>query len=195
MDIRENHGRMTTSFAEIISCSTKSELEKLCKTARLPKSNFADFIVACKAGVTHLNHTMHFIDYVPAELQHQESDWEILNADSKIQSSKQGQKALKRLFKSHGERQYRVGHMFISKELSHPIREWHFVFFEIDELYDKGSHWVKGSHVHITNYLWPNLYCQTIWEDFVLRKKFPNSKLHLSYIDEGRNSSCNQQSC
>ncbi len=40
-----------------------------------------------------------------------------------------------------------------------------------------------GPHIHITNYLWPGLYCQQIWEDFIMRKTFPNSKLHLSFMD------------
>jgi hypothetical protein len=179
---------MTNSFAEIIICSTKNELEKLCKSSKITKSSFTDFIVECKAGLTHLNHTMHYIDFVPTELQQQEGDWEVFEGACQNQTSKQRQKAVTRLFKLHGKRQIRVGHMFISKEITHPIREWHFVFFEIKELYDKDSHWVNGSHVHITNHLWPNLYCQTIWENFILRKEFPASKFHLSYRDELRNS-------
>ena len=174
------------SFIDIIQCTNKSELEKLCKATTITMSEFVDFIVICKAGQTHLNHTMHYVDFVPPELKEKDEDWNILNADTALQATKKGQKALRRLFKSHGKRQYRVGHMFMSKELAHPIREWHFVFFEVNELRARNNHWVMGPHVHLTNYLWPNLYCQQIWEQFVLNKEFPKAKLHLSCIDKKR---------
>jgi hypothetical protein len=109
---------MTTAFVGIIKCSVKSELEKLCKASTITMSEFVDFIVVCKAGLTPLNHTMHYVDFVPQEVEEKEDDWKILNADAAAQASKEGQKALRRLFKSHGKRQYRVGHMFFSKELS-----------------------------------------------------------------------------
>lgn len=150
---------MHTSFVDIILCNEKNELKKLCKTSTISKSEFVDFIVACEAGLTHLNHTMQYFDFVPSELEERKDDWKILNSDKKTQSSNEGQKAFNRLFKAHGKKQYRVGHMFVSKELAHPNHEWHFVFFEINELYTKNNHWGRGQHVHITNYLWPNLYC------------------------------------
>ena len=145
---------------------------------------FVDFIILCKAGLTPLNHTMHFFDFVPDELKEREDDWKILGAGREAQASKEGQSALRRLFKSHGKRQYRVGHMFFSKEFAPPLKYWHFIFFETNELCANNNHWKMGPHVHITNHLWPNLYCQTIWDAFVLRKEFPSSKLHLSCIDE-----------
>ena len=180
---------MSTAFLDIICCTTKSELEKLCKTTTVTMTEFTDFIVLCKAGLTPLNHTMHFVDFVPPELEEKEDDWKILGASRELHTSKDGQKAIRRLFKAHGKRQYRVGHMFFSKELTHPLSTWHFVFFELNELRAKGNHWEKGPHVHITNHLWPNIYCQSIWEAFILRKEFPQAKLHLSCIDEQRNDS------
>jgi hypothetical protein len=102
-----------------------------------------------------------------------------------------GQSAIRRLFKAHGKRQYRVGHMFFSREVAHPLSEWHFVFFETKELKADGNHWEGGAHVHITNYLWPNLYCQTLWEQFVLRREFPKTKLHLACIDNTQERSRN----
>jgi hypothetical protein len=177
---------MCTSFLDIIRCTDMSELQKLCKSTTITMAEFVDFIVACKAGFTHLNHTMHYADFVPAELEEKSDDWKILNADAATQATKQGQKALRRLFKAHGKGQYRVGHMFFSKEFVHPIGEWHFVFFEVNELRVRDNHWEMGPHVHITNYLWPNLYCQPIWEQFVLNREFPQAKLHLSCTDERR---------
>lgn len=177
-------GKMSTTFVDIIMCTKKSELEKLCKTSTITMSEFVDFIVGCKAGLTHLSHMMHIVDFVPPDVETKEDDWKILDADRTSQATKEGQKAFRRLFKSDGMRQYRVGHMFVTKEVSHPIREWHFVFFELNELRAKNNHWEFGSHVHLTNYLWPNLYCQKIWEDFVLTKAIPKAKLHLSCIDD-----------
>lgn len=129
---------------------------------------------------------MWWIDYVPENLETRDEDWAVLGADTAAMRSKETQKALRRLFKAHGEQKNKVGHMFISKELQNPIKEWHFVFFEIEELYRRNNHWVAGPHVHITNHLWPGLYCQRIWEDFVIRKSFPSAKLHLPFNDPVR---------
>ena len=177
---------MVNTFAEVILCKDKRSLSQLCRTTTVSQSDFVDFIIACKADLTHLNHTMHFVDYVPDHLVETDQDLAVLKADRAFQQSKQGQVSLRKLFKTHGERKYKVGHMFISKELQHPISEWHFVFFEIKELATGANHWQGGPHVHITNYLWPNLYCQPIWEDFIHRSAFPSSKLHLSFIDPSR---------
>jgi hypothetical protein len=177
---------MVNTFAEVIFCKDKKSLTQLCKVTTVPQSHFVDFILACKAGLTHLNHTMHYVDYVPDHLMETDQDLAVLKADKAFQQSKQGQVSLRKVLKDHGERKYKVGHMFVSKELQHPIKEWHFVCFEIKELTARANHWQGGPHVHITNHLWPNLYCQPIWEDFVHRKIFPSSKLHLSFIDPSR---------
>lgn len=169
-------------------CKEKKELKQLCKRLRIDGGDFSDFILACKAGVTHLNHTMHYFDCVPEHLATRESDFEILDASREVQDSPEGKKAFRRLFKMHGQRKYKVAHMFFSKEVKHPLSEWHMVFFEADELKEKDNHWCGGAHVHIVNYLWPNLYCQKLWEDFIAKKEFPSAKLHLSFNDEVRRS-------
>ena len=173
-------------FVDIILCRDKKSLKTLCKSVVVRSDEFASFILACKAGVTHLNHTMHWCDSVPEHLKERETDEEIFSAPREIQASKQGQAAFRRLFKAHGQRKYNIGHMFISKEISHPISEWHFVFWEVQELDARNNHWVGGTHVHITNYLWPNLYCQDVWEDFINRNRFPSSKLHVSFVETSR---------
>lgn len=175
-----------TAFAEIILCKEKSQLEKLCKKSTISMEDFVGFIMACEAGVTHLNHIIHYFDYVPDELETKEEDWAILSASAEERASKEGQKSLRRVFKLHDKRQYRVGHMFFSKELVQPFSEWHFIFFEVKELNQRNNHWEKGAHIHITNHLWPNLACQDVWNEFLTQRKFPTAKLHLSCIDENR---------
>ncbi|WP_222427629.1 hypothetical protein [Desulfobotulus alkaliphilus] len=118
---------------------------------------------------------------MPDHLETREDDWKILDGDEILRKSNEGKKAIRRLFKTHGERKYKVGHMFFSKERIHPLSEWHFVFFEINETDNRNNHWVLGAHVHIVNYLWPNLNCQEIWSDFVQGRVFPKIKLHVSY--------------
>ncbi len=135
---------MENSFLQVLMCQDKKELKQLCKALTVEKSDFIDVIIACKAGVAHLNHTMHYFDYVPEHLE--------------------------------------------TRETEHPLREWHMVFFEMNELRDKNNHWCGGSHVHITNHLWPKLYCQDLWNDFLSTRAFPSTKLHLAFNDELRRS-------
>jgi hypothetical protein len=98
-------------FVEIVSCGNKNSLRKLCKKLTVTSEEFTDFIIACEAGLTHLNHTMHFSDTVPAHLEEREADLAVLDAERQVQVSKLGQASLRRLFKAHGERKYNVGHM------------------------------------------------------------------------------------
>lgn len=179
---------MENTFARVLICQNKKELKKLCNTLTVESSDFVDVIAACKAGEFRLNHTMHFFDYVPEHLEACENDFKILNSSRKVLVSNDGQKAIRRLFKTHGQRKYRVAHLFFSREIQHPLDEWHMVFFEMDELSDRDNHWCGGPHVHITNYFWPNLYCQDLWDAFLTRKEFPSTKLHLAFNDELRNS-------
>src|ERR1035437_7883724 len=109
---------MHMPISEILQCADKNQLKKLCKSATITMDDFANFILVCKAGFTHLNHTMHFTDFVPPELEEKPDDWKILKSGSAAHASKEGQKALCRLFKSHGKRQVRIGHMFFSKEMA-----------------------------------------------------------------------------
>jgi hypothetical protein len=177
---------MPNKFAAILSCQDKRSLRSLCKNITVSQAEFVDVIMACQQRATRLNHVMRWIDHVPESLAVRNEDWDVLNADPETIRSRKSQKALCRLFKAHGQRKYMVGHMFISKELQHPIKEWHFVFFEIDELHTRNNHWVAGPHVHIINHLWPRLYCQQVWEDFVARRRFPNASLHVAFDDPVR---------
>lgn len=177
---------MDNSFLRVLMCRDKKELKKLCKTMTVEKCDFVDVVAACKTGLSHLNHTMYYFDYVPEYLETRESDFDILDASREVQASPDGKKAFRRLFKTHGQRKYKVAHMFFSREIQHPLSEWHMVFFELDELKEKDNHWCGGAHVHITNYLWPNLCCQDLWDDFLSKREFPSSKLHLAFNDEHR---------
>ena len=177
---------MNNKFAALINCKTKRELTTLCKNIEVNSQEFTEFIIGCKMGLTRLNHAMHYFDFVPEHLETRVDDWGILDADETTKKSSEGKKAIRRLFKSHGQRKYKVGHMFVSKELTHPLSEWHFVFFEINEINNHDNHWVLGAHFHIVNHHWPNLYCQEIWTDFVQNKVFPKTKLHVGYFDQSR---------
>ena len=172
---------MSNKFIDLISCENKQKLATLCKSIQISSEDFTNYIIACKSGHTHLNHMMHYFDYVPPHLETRKEDWNITQADEATRNSKEGKKHLRRLFKSHGQRKYKVGHMFMSKEHSHPISQWHFIFFEINELNKTENHWILGSHIHMVNYHWPNIYCQEVWNDFINNKKFPSAKLHIQY--------------
>ncbi|MBM4208622.1 MAG: hypothetical protein FJ190_11665 [Gammaproteobacteria bacterium] len=171
------------NFAQLISCKKKKDLEKFCKSESVSSPEFADFIAACMSGTMPLNHAMKYFDYVPPHLETRDEDWTVLNSRNASERTPDENRVIRRIFKTHAERKYRVGHMFFSKELSHPIKEWHFAFFELDELEDLGNHWVNSSHIHFVNCLWPKLYCQDIWNDFVLHKRFPSAKLHVKYTN------------
>lgn len=172
-----------TLFTTIINCGSKAELKRLCKNATVTMSDIVDFVICCEAGITRLNHTMYYFDYVPPDLEVRDEDFAILDSSNDVRKTKESKKAFRRLFKDHAQRKYCVGHMFFSKELKQPFKEWHFIFFDLKELDDKNNHWKMGPHVHITNYLWPNYHCQHIWNSFVAQRQFPESKLHLACVN------------
>lgn len=173
----------SVDILDIIMCDNKNALKKLCKNARIRRKDFVAFIMMCQGGYTHLNHTMHYFHEIPEQLQEKETDLAFLEASQEERRTPEGKKALNRLFDTHQQRKYKVAHMFFSREIRPPCKEWHMIFFEARERDDKGNHWCGGPHVHITNYLWTNLDAQTLWDNFHDKRGFPRSKLHVSFID------------
>ena len=169
------------TFIEVLKCPSKKELAKLCKDHTILSGDFTDFIILCKSGICHLSHVMTFHDYVPEHLETTEEDFAILNAPKEVQQSPKGQSSFTRLFKAHSQRKYRVGHMFYEKSASDADAEWHFIFFELNELEHKNNHWVGGPHFHMVNYLWPNISPNDVWHNFAAKKEYPNTKLHIRY--------------
>ena len=169
------------SFIEILKCNTKQKLAKACKNTEVLSSDFAAFILMCNSGDYHLEHTIRYHDFVPEHLETTDEDFNITLQSKEIISSPKGQKSLNRLFKSHGERKIRIGHLFYERPSNKRAVEWHFIFFDMDELKENDNHWVGGSHIHISNYLWPELNIEKTWREFTKDRKFPNAKMHIKY--------------
>ncbi|HGU0846748.1 TPA: hypothetical protein ACM6YQ_000780, partial [Escherichia coli] len=64
--------------------------------------------------------------------------------------------------------------------------EWHFIFFNINELKDKNNHWSQGAHIHLVNYLFTGVSVQGVWDDFIKYNTTPSAKLHIKYNDPSR---------
>jgi hypothetical protein len=70
-----------------------------------------------------------------------------------------------------------VGHMFVEKE----SRKWHFFYFDQRDTSEQANHWVGGSHIHLTNYLWPNADPVTLLERFTKGNPLLRSALHIRF--------------
>jgi hypothetical protein len=173
---------MVNTIVEILCSADKKELTAKCKRIEIQKTDFTDFILLCKSGLCHLEHRMEFFDFVPEDVQTREEDWDVLNAPPSELNLMESKKSLRRLFKMHGMRKYIVGHLFIESDKTHNP-EWHFIFFEINELKDRNNHWSEGAHVHLVNHLFPSINVQDVWSDFIKNKKTPSSKLHIRFND------------
>lgn len=172
---------MLETFIELLKCSSKNDLQKTCKSIEVASSDFVDFIMLCKSGHGPFEHAMHYHDFVPDHLETTEEDFDILNQSREIQQSKKGKKSFTRLFKTHGQRKYKIGHLFYEKNNGQEGKVWHFIFYEMSELKEINNHWVGGSHFHIVNYLWPNINIHKVWHDFIHNKEYPSTKLHVKY--------------
>ncbi|MGI2107308.1 hypothetical protein ACRN9A_19450 [Shewanella frigidimarina] len=176
---------MSNTFVDILSSANKKELTKNCKHIEVQRNDFTDFIHLCKSGLCHLEHRIKYFDIVPDDVKERSHDWDNLNALSNEISSIERQKSLSRLFKMHGFRKYIVGHLFLERNCSvNP--EWHFIFFEINELKDANNHWKEGAHIHLSNYLFSNLNVADVWNNFVKTHATPTQKIHVRYNDPTR---------
>lgn len=176
---------MTNTIVEILSSKNKKELTLKCKRIEVKKEDFTDFIALCNSGCCHLEHRMQSFDLLPDDVKIREEDWDILNSTQVEINSIQGEKAIRRLFKMHDLRKYIVGHLFLEKNaIESP--EWHFIFFNINELKDKNNHWSQGAHIHLVNYLFTGVSVQGVWDDFINYNTTPSAKLHIKYNDPSR---------
>ena len=65
--------------------------------------------------------------------------------------------------------------------------EWHFFYFDQRDLAENDNHWQEGGpHIHLVNWLWPNLDGDLVWSDFVRNKEVPRQALHLRYVSDDR---------
>jgi hypothetical protein len=78
------------------------------------------------------------------------------------------------------QRRWLVGHMFYTASLY----EWHFIYFDQrDTEARRPNHWKRGAHIHLVNWMWPNLDPKTVWKEFVENRKPPGGALHIRYDD------------
>lgn len=174
------------SIVEILSSTNKKELTAKCKRIEVNRDDFTAFISLCNSGFCHLEHRMKFFDLVPDDVKVRDEDWAALSSSPADMNSIQGKKSIRRLFMMHGLRKYIVGHLFIERNaIDNP--EWHFIFFNLNEIKDQNNHWSQGAHIHLVNYLFTDVSVQNVWNEFITKSKTPNSKLHIRYRDSTRN--------
>ena len=168
------------SFLKVLTFDKKRPLERYCRTAIVYGSDLAATIVECNRGVLPFHHRIHHRDIVPRHLPPTEASLDALsrNAAKGVGPlDRDGRKAARKVFALFDERRWLVGHMFFTAGM----QKWHFFYFDQRDMAENANHWKGGPHIHLVNWLWPNLDPHSVWRDFVGENRPPSQALHIRY--------------
>ena len=173
-------GHSIDALLKIFTIQKKAELTKHCRTATIYRRDFANFIIACEAGILPWQHRISHRDFTPEHLTLSDEDLEAL-ASSKVGPAEGRTKtAINKVFQTFGQRRLLVGHIFYNADLS----DWHFLYFDQRDTAKRGNHWTAGSHVHIINRLWPAWNAESLWRKFLSGNVRLDDSLHIRFSDK-----------
>ena len=143
-------------------------------------SDFATVVLTCKVGALPFHHKIHYTDTIPDHLVPDET-WGAALGDSGVGPLKSpAQKVVNKIGSLFEQRRYLVGHVFFTPGLD----QWHFIYFDQrDTESQRQNHWKGGAHIHLVNWLWPNIDPRTVWTEFVEHRKVPGGALHIRFDD------------
>jgi len=151
---------------EICLADKKSLLSSLCKKATISQEDFANFIIASESGLLPWLHKISYRDFIPEHLRLTEADRTAL-VGGKVGEPvpRAAQKSLTKTMQIFEQRRYLVGHLFYTPTLAN----WHLFYFDQrDTEQRRANHWKGGSHLHLTNWLWPHQDCQSAGGFFLI---------------------------
>ncbi len=167
------------SLLKIFEFEKKARLRSYCKTLRVSSTDFAALILSCDTSSIPFSHKMSVREFVPAHLNPSESEEQALGDNPPGDLSPEAEKWVSKISQAFVERQYRVGHIFYTPDLS----KWHFFCFDLNDL-DAENQWKEGSHVHFLNWLWTGQTADSVWSKFVKENERPGAVIHLRFSFE-----------
>jgi|ERR1035437_937641 hypothetical protein len=170
--------RKIDHLLKIFEISKKSILEKYCKSLTIYSKDFFNLISWADDNNPNYFHKIYYREIIPTDLQ------STLNELPKIQIDKlnavDASIFLKKLAQVIKVRRQLVGHMFYNKDVS----KWHFFYFDQRDTSENNNRWGNGSHIHLTNHLWPNHDPVYILKQFYEDKPYFTGGKHIRFIDK-----------
>lgn len=167
-------------MVDICTAEKKSRLSAICKKARIPQEDFVNFIVASEAGLLPWRHKISSRDFVPEHLQLTQKDIDASRDHSEVgkPASPAMNKSLNKSWEAGRQRRLLVGHLFYTPSLDN----WHLFYFDQRDREGRTNHWAGGAHIHLVNWLWPGLNCQSTWEYFNSGNVQMKGALHIRFL-------------
>lgn len=163
--------------------SKKRDFLRYCREARIYGCDFATIISVFHGGFPPFRHQSHHHDIWREDLAPTQEDILALSnkaGDGAGPLNRKESRAIRKIFALQDQRRCLSGHMFFTPSWY----EWHFFYFDQRDLAEDDNHWEGGPHVHLVNWLWPNLDGRSVWCDFVRNKEVPRQALHLRYVSD-----------
>jgi hypothetical protein len=133
------------ALTRIFYFERKTDLARYCKGARIFKSDFAAFVIACESGALPWHHRIHYQDYAPQHLQPTKEEQAALTTSGVGPLKGKAAKMVSKIHQLFEERRYLVGHIFFTPTL----KQWHFFYFDQRDL---STERIIGNSVLNTSY-------------------------------------------
>ena len=161
----------------IFTIKKKSKLKQHCRSITILQNEFANFILACMAGKIPWLHRRHHRDFVPEHLNLTDDDLGALAASAVGVMKPRAQKTANKISALFEERRLLSGHIFFTPDQT----KWHLFYFDQRDFAERDNHWEGGSHIHLINYLWPNLTASKVWNQFCEGNPQIRGALHIKF--------------
>ena len=166
-------------LTKIFFIDKMKDLKKHCRDATIDRSVFAQFVLACQAGILPWRHRISYRDFVPEDVRPTDADLHALPTNGVGRLSKEASRTVRKFSTLIQVRRYLVGHIFYSDDAA----DWHFFYFDQRDINDDKNHWIGGSHIHLINHLWPNQTAQQVWDHFRSGNVQMRGSLHIRFRD------------
>jgi hypothetical protein len=175
----ETHKKSFADLLEIlVNITKKSELKKHCRSIIVTQRALSNLILGCDMGqMPPWGHQRHHRDFVPEHLELTEADRLALVGNGVGEMKPPAQKAVNKIGEIFDKRRMLSGHIFFTPDLAY----WHLFYFDQRDFVERNNHFKGGSHIHLINYLWPNLTAQGVWDQFCTGNPNMSGSLHVRF--------------
>jgi hypothetical protein len=160
-------GPVPAYLVEFLSIKNKAELEKYSRKIEITSHDFS--ILIYNAASIGYEYAIQTHESRPKHLEPN-------NADITALHKKNPQPFIRKVSQILKERRVLVSHMFYNST------RWHLFYSDQrDREEGRQNHWVRGSHIHFVNDLWPGYDPEKLWDIFSRADATAGGKLYIPF--------------
>jgi hypothetical protein len=166
-----------TNLVTLCNLTSKSEVERYCRSLIIDQGDFVNFIMYARAGVFEpYKYACAFRDRQPPHLIPTAEEHEALGSNGVGLLQGKAKKAIGKMSQMLRDRRHLAAHLFYTSGLAH----WSLFYFDQRDVQERDNHWEHGPHLHFLSSAWISFDARVVFEQVTDGKgQFP--AVHIRY--------------